>query len=74
MTRLEKLGIKYMAKIQDMIVREGGQATAAANLRLKPGIKRGLDTYRAKNTLEWSKHLKQKESLEWNALSPSGSR
>jgi len=52
MTCLEKLGIKYMAKIQDMIVREGGQATAAANLRLKPGIKRGLDTYRAKKTLE----------------------
>lgn len=52
MTRLEKLGIKYMAKIQDMIVREGGQAAAAANLRLKPGIKRGLDTYRAKKTLE----------------------
>lgn len=61
---LAKLGIKCMAKIQDMIVCNGSQAAAAANLWLKSGIKQGLDTYKVENTLEWSKHLKQKEPLE----------
>lgn len=47
---LAKLGIKNMAKIQDMIVCDGGQAAAAARNKTRPGHLQSGEYPRMKQT------------------------